>query len=111
MARPTAPMIVWRMGEHSFFLNIAELRALEDGCDAGVTLIWQRMIAGAFKINDVFHTLRLGLIGGGMKTTEALKMVNAAFDEANLYTLAATAQTVLSISILWDDTVTPTGKT
>lgn len=110
MAKRHTEALIWPMGEHSFFLNIGELRALEQSCDAGVAIILTRLISGGFKVNDVHSTIRLGLQGAGMSEREASKLVARAFDEANYYTLAVTAGEVLRRSIMWDDAETPTGE-
>jgi hypothetical protein len=110
MPRPSAPLIAWPQGEHAFWLNLGELRALEAACDAGFMLIWTRMISSQPRVDDVYQTIRLGLIGGGMPSEKANALTAKAFEESSIMTLMRTAEPVLRISILWDEERTPTGE-
>lgn len=65
----------WGDGEHTFRLRIGELRELEDKRNAGAFEIYQRLASGAWRVDDITETLRLGLIGGGMATHLALGYV------------------------------------
>lgn len=110
MARPAAPTIAWPQGEHAFWLNVGELRALEQNCDAGFMVVWQRLMAGQARIDDIFHTIRLGLIGAGMVPEKAMALTVKAFDESSAVTLMRTAEPILRVSILWDEATTSTGE-
>jgi hypothetical protein len=110
MARPNAPVIAWPQGEHAFWLNLGELRALEQATDAGFMVVWTRMISGQAHIDDVYQTIRLGLIGAGMPADKALALTAKAFEESSIVTLMRTAEPVLRLSILWDEEKTPTGE-
>lgn len=68
-------------GEYTFALPVGQLAELQTKCDAGIGLIFQRLLAGRyrdnegnivlnaleakFKYEDITETIRLGLIGGG----------------------------------------------
>ena len=65
----------WGDGEQRFRLGIGELRELQDKCDAGPFVIYQRLASGTWRVDDVRETLRLGLIGGGMDHNRALGKV------------------------------------
>lgn len=67
--------------EHAFRLRIGELRELQELCDAGPPLVLTRLASHAYKVEDVRETLRLGLIGGGMVTTDAVRLVRRYCDE------------------------------
>lgn len=69
-----AVTLIWADGEHAFALPIAQLEELQSKCDAGPLVIARRLEAGTWQYEDVYHTLRLGLIGGGMAPVEALKL-------------------------------------
>jgi hypothetical protein len=97
-----AEEIVWAGGEHPFRLGIGELRALEQKCDAGCSVVMMRLLAGGWKIDDVVATLRVGLVGGGMTEKEAQATVEKAFDVASSYTLAVVAADILRRFLLWD---------
>ena len=67
--------LVWPGGEHTFDLRIGELQALQDACDAGPEFILNRIMAGQWRYADLFDTIRLGLIGGGMNPQRAQELV------------------------------------
>lgn len=59
---------IWSHGEDTFCLaKIGEQLDLEERCKAGIAAIMTRLQDGTWYINDVRETIRLGLIGGGMK--------------------------------------------
>lgn len=71
----------WADGTYPFCLPLAQLEELQTLCDAGPMVIAQRLEQGLWTSKEVYHTLRLGLIGGGMAPTEALR-------KTKLYVLA-----------------------
>ncbi|NTS30666.1 gene transfer agent family protein [Phyllobacterium sp. BT25] len=99
--------IVWPGGEHTFMLNIGELRALEQKTNAGAFVTMTRLISSQWKIDDVISTIRLGLVGGGMSEQEARSIVDRALDLASAYKLAITAALILEHSLMWDANDTP----
>jgi hypothetical protein len=93
--------------EHGFRLRLAEWRAVEKACDAGLGVIAARLAPvvtlvevgtdrfpggfiaavaaghlGSARIDDVREPILQGLIGGGMTSTEAGALVRMVFDEA-----------------------------
>jgi len=92
--------INWVQGEHDFALNIGELRALQKNCDAGPELILTRLKAGSWMVDDIFETLRLGLIGAGMDGKEAGPMVRRAFDQNPAFALKLPAYQVLAAALI-----------
>ena len=91
-------------GAHTFRLRLGELRELQDKTDCGPELLLMRMQAKAWRVDDVRETLRLGLIGGGMKPIEALKLINrygGGDDEpANWMELRTLAQIILTEALV-----------
>jgi hypothetical protein len=69
--------LTWADGDHRFCLRMAQLEELQTLCDAGPLVIANRLQHGHWKTQDVFHTLRLGLIGAGMEGVPALKLCRA----------------------------------
>ncbi|TMV35872.1 gene transfer agent family protein, partial [Thioclava sp. BHET1] len=69
--RMTARSLNWIGGEHQVALNIGELRALQEVCNAGPEEVFNRLRRGDWRIDDLIEVLRLGLIGGGAMTAEA----------------------------------------
>lgn len=101
---PYDPVLVteWGDGEHSFRLRIKELLELESKCDAGVYTIFRRLAAGAWYVNDIRETVRLGLIGSeDSKPADAAKLVKRYCDERPLTESLETALLIL------DKTLTP----
>lgn len=92
MSRSGAVDLSWGDGEHSFRLPIKQLQELEEKCGAGTFEIYGRLsptkdvfgnvaAAPAWRVADLYHTIRLGLVGGGMPAHEAVKLVDRYFDE------------------------------
>jgi hypothetical protein len=74
--------IVWAGGEHQFCLaKVGLILDLEDKCKSGLALIMGRLEAGAWGLNDVRETIRLGLIGGGMSPDAAMALLKNHVDE------------------------------
>ncbi|MDB5597377.1 MAG: hypothetical protein JWM36_4338 [Hyphomicrobiales bacterium] len=101
----------WADGEHTFRLAIGQLRELQDKCDAGPMQIYQRLMDSTWRVDDVRETLRLGLIGGGMKPMDALLLTRRYVDEQghNLIENAKAAQNIVLAALVGvkDD---PVGK-
>ena len=74
-SRDASLEILFGDGEHRFRLAIGELRELEEKRDAGSPLILRRLMSNEYRVDDVYEVIRLGLIGGGMAATDALKLV------------------------------------
>lgn len=96
-----AEELVWAGGEHRFRLGIGELRAVEQACDAGVSVVLLRLLGQQWKVDDVLSPIRLGLIGGGMKDAEAKRLMDTVTGTNSLYELATTAADVLRRFIMW----------
>lgn len=64
----------WGDGTYPFALPLAQLEELQTLCDAGPIVISNRLETGAWQVGDIYHTLRLGLIGGGAKPVDALRL-------------------------------------
>jgi hypothetical protein len=91
--------IVWPGGEHLFRLNLGEIRALQDSCGSSPFEVAERLFTRKPKINDVIETLRLGLIGGGMKQDEAGRLVKSIEDLEGLGGLIPAASLVMFNSL------------
>lgn len=63
----------WADGTYTFALPLAQLEELQTLCDAGPLVVAQRLENGMWTSKEVYHTLRLGLIGGGMSPADALR--------------------------------------
>lgn len=80
---------------YSFRLTVTGAIELETKCDAPIAVIIGRVNQGAYKLNDLRETIRLGLIGGGMKPVEALKLVRSYVDERPLAESVPIARAIL----------------
>lgn len=54
--------------------------ALEEACGAGIAQVMRRLETGAWYVNDVRETIRLGLIGAGMTPEKAMAAVKLHVD-------------------------------
>ena len=80
-----AVTLEWAGRERVFALRFGEVMALEQACGDGRTpdasgAIFQRVSTGRFRVADLFHVLKQGLIGGGMGLLQADKLVRDHFD-------------------------------
>ena len=65
----------WADDTYVFRLGFGQIVELQEKCDAGPYFILGRLHDGSWKVEDIAHTIRLGLIGGGMEPVAALKKV------------------------------------
>lgn len=90
--------LAWQGGEHDFCCaTVGNILSLQDLCGAGIGTILQRLIGGAWYVQDIRETIRLGLIGGGLAPDRALELVKVHVD-SNERGLAPSV--VLAIKIL-----------
>ena len=61
-------------GTYSFRLAYGQISELQEKCDCGPMRLLSRLQSGDWKIEDIFETVRLGLIGGGTEPKQALKL-------------------------------------
>jgi hypothetical protein len=80
---------------YTFRVTVTGAIELESKCDAPFATVYKRLMSGDWKITDIRETIRLGLIGGGMKPAEALVLVRRYVDERPLAENILTAQAVL----------------
>lgn len=81
MAKPVDITVEWAGGEHVFALKAKQIEELEAVTDAGIGALWRRMVAGDWKMAELRHVVRLGLVGGGMGKVEAERMCKLHFDD------------------------------
>lgn len=100
----------WGDGEHLFRLGIGELRELQEkvsrprvavGGDAiGPAYLALLLNSGRWMVDDVRETLRIGLIGGGMKPAEASACVARYVDGRPLEESVIPAYLVLTAALV-----------
>lgn len=84
MSRDGSIELFWGDGEHLFRLPIGHLRELQEKTDCGPYRIWMRLREHDWRVDEVRETIRLGLIGGGMKPFDAHRLVVRYIDEFGL---------------------------
>lgn len=86
MNRHAAIELDWADGTYTFRLALAQLEELEQKRDASIFELAQRLAPDvrAARVRDISETLRLGLIGGGLKPVDALNLVRRYIDERPL---------------------------
>jgi hypothetical protein len=99
----------WADGEYRFRLAIGQLRELQDKSNAGPAELVQRLTVGTWRVDDIRETLRLGLIGGGTKPTEALVLVKRYVDDRPWLENVHPAHAVLMAALVGDPNE-PVGK-
>lgn len=62
----------WPDQARTYRLGLAELRQLEEKTGRGPFEVMVALSNGRWKIDDIFHTVRLGCIGAGMRQDDAL---------------------------------------
>lgn len=99
--------MVWADGEHRFRLAIGQLRELQEKTGVGPQRLYERIFTGDWHVDDLRETIRLGLIGGGAKPTDAVKLVERYVDGRPLNESRVPAQVILvaALSGVPDDVV------
>lgn len=65
----------WGDGNYRFRLGYTEMQELEAKCDCGPMVLLARLGSSEWRQADIAETIRLGLIGGGMKPVEAVRII------------------------------------
>lgn len=100
MSRDASITLDWADGTYLFRLAWGELEKLQEACDAGPYVIFNRLIDGSWRVADVSNVIRLGLIGGGMTPVEALNKVRSYVEARPPMESLVIAQAVLSAGIV-----------
>lgn len=75
MGRSAAIDLDWADGTFPFALRWGELAELQEKTDAGPYVVLHRLHSHQWRVEDISNVIRLGLIGGGMTPSEAIKKV------------------------------------
>lgn len=103
--------IIWANGEDQFCLaKVGLILDLEEKCKAGFAVIMARLESGAWGLNDVRETIRLGLIGGGMAPDKAMAAVRNHVDPNPLSHSVLVAYEVVR-AVMFGVPDDPVGKT
>lgn len=86
----------WAGKERLFRLTLGDVLDLEQACGGdAVGSIFRRVSTGLFRVDDIYHTIRLALIGGGLKKVEVKQLMEAHFDRKPYLDHAALAGDIL----------------
>ena len=75
MSRDAKITLTWGDGDYDFRLGWGQLAELQEKTNAGPYVVLTRLYDGTWRVEDISNVIRLGLIGGGMKPTDALNKV------------------------------------
>lgn len=104
--------LAWLNGEDTFCIGqLGHRLLLEEKCGGvGIFEIYWRLMNERARTNDVRETIRIGLIGGGMREDHALAAVKSCVDLQPLAQHVFIAQAILAAALIGvkDD---PVGKT
>lgn len=100
MSRDARITLDFADGTYEFRLGWGELMQLQEATDAGPYVVLQRLVGGAWRVGEISHVVRLGLIGGGAKPADALKLTRAYVENRPPMENLMLAQAVLSAALL-----------
>lgn len=100
MGRNASVTLAWGDGDYVFRLAWGQLIMLQEACDAGPFVILQRLADSTWRVGDISHVIRIGLIGGGMKPTDALKLVRTYVEDRPPLENLLTAQAILAAGVM-----------
>lgn len=97
MNRHGAVDLTWAGGEHTFRLGLAEIEELEASVDMSIFLLYAAMSEKIpfARLKHYSETIRIGLIGGGMKPLDARALVKRYVDERPLAESVALGEVIL----------------
>lgn len=100
MSRNASIILEWADGEYPFRLPLGQLRELQENTDCGPLFLFNRIIAGQWRIDDLRETIRLGLIGGGMEPAKAHTLVKRYVDDRPFTESIKPAQAILGAALI-----------
>lgn len=100
MSRDGSITFSWADGEHKFRLALGQLRELQEKADAGPELIFTRLEAGSWRVDDIVETIRLGLIGGGADSTKARTLVQRYVGAGSLLDNVMPAMQIIAAALI-----------
>ena len=73
---------------------------LQEKLGEGPLVTFRRLYGGTWRVDDIRHVLRLGLVGGGTTPAEANKLMTRYFERSPLAEHAPLALSILSAAIV-----------
>lgn len=99
MSRTAEIVLPFGGEDRTFRLNIGRLRALQEKVDAGPHELWMRVNTGTWRVDDLRETLLQGLIGGGMSSADATRLMKTDFDDLPFAQFIETTKAVLMVML------------
>ena len=97
--------------EYDFRLRVGELRELQDKTHCGPLMLFRRMLAGDWRVDDLRETIRLGAIGGGLTPLHAADLVKRYVEARPLMEAVEPALQILSAALTGsEEEQPPAGK-
>lgn len=90
---------IWGDEERTFRLGLKELRRVQDKTGVGPQELYVRIAARSWKVDDLRETILQGLIGGGSKAEDAIKLVQTWVDDRPLLQSVSPALTILGAAL------------
>jgi hypothetical protein len=106
MSRSAKITLDWADGTYDFKLGFAELEELDEKTKVGPLVLFNRLAQdGDWHVNEVREVLRIGLIGGGTKPADALRLVRRYVDDVpDWITNVKLAASIVGAAMSgWDD--------
>lgn len=100
MSRNASIALEWADSEYVFRLPLGQLRELQEKTDCGPLFLFNRIVAGQWRIDDLRETIRLGLIGGGMEPAKAHTLVKRYVDDRPFTESIKPAQAILGAALI-----------
>ena len=86
--------------ERDFRLAWGELMELQEKRDAGPSVVLARLSLNQWQLQDVTETIRIGLVGGGMDTAQAARLVRLNVEQKPFDLGGVDGLVVLAVKIL-----------
>lgn len=100
MSRDGSCVVAFNGQETYFKLAWRELMKIQEACDAGPYLVLDRLVSGKWKLQDISEVIKWGLIGGGMKPADAIKLVQVEVEGRRPLENLVIAQMVLGAGVV-----------
>lgn len=101
MTKHTSVELSWADGNYTFDVgDIGHIRELQEKTDAGPQFLCARLESQHWRIDDVYETIRIGLIGGGAAPNKALALVQRYVAKRPLLENVSTAQAIILAALV-----------
>lgn len=100
MSRDASLLLDWADGTYTFRIAIGQWRELQEKTGVGPLELYRRVSTGAWRIDDLCQTIRLGLIGGGLAPAQALALSRSYVEQRPPLECVLTAEAVLLAGLM-----------